>query len=487
MRTQQQFGWLVVLSAASMCVLHGQTTVDLRTQSKSIDFSTAAFTRSTKTGTPLPAVCQVGETFFLTSAPAGNNLYGCTSLNTWSLMSGAASGGAVSSVFGRTGAVVAVSGDYSFGLISGTAAITQGGTGATTAATARTNLGAAATAHTHVLTDLSGITGKQGSGTVIQAFGGGAATNGNCVKFDANGNVVDAGGPCGGSASFTAGVGVAIAGNVISTDDTVIPFYVTGSGAPTISCTAGRDYYVDTTSSSLYFCKAANTWQGVGDTVLDKTVFSLEEEFPSSSSTSSPSVGALGWVVRAVGSAGALSYVTGTWPSIGVLRVNTPATAAQGTGIALDQSSTALFSSVSAQAGWELRVRFKLSQTTNTRLRVGLFPAANTAAAPTEGIFLRYDVNAGDTGFLFECRTGGTPTTVASGVAADSNWHTVRIYSNTAGTIGFQLDGGTVQSIASGVPTGALTPAAFLVNDATATAGSVDYDFVKFRARGLSR
>lgn len=38
-------------------------------------------------------------------------------------------GGAVSSVFGRSGAVAAVSGDYSFSLVSGTASIAQGGTG----------------------------------------------------------------------------------------------------------------------------------------------------------------------------------------------------------------------------------------------------------------------------------------------------------------------------------------------------------------------
>lgn len=38
----------------------------------------------------------------------------------------------VSSVFGRTGAVVAQAGDYGFSLISGTAAVTQGGTGAAT-------------------------------------------------------------------------------------------------------------------------------------------------------------------------------------------------------------------------------------------------------------------------------------------------------------------------------------------------------------------
>ena len=49
-------------------------------------------------------------------------------------------GGAVSSVFGRTGAVVAANNDYAFSQISGTAQVAQGGTGGTTAAAARANL-----------------------------------------------------------------------------------------------------------------------------------------------------------------------------------------------------------------------------------------------------------------------------------------------------------------------------------------------------------
>ena len=49
-------------------------------------------------------------------------------------------GGDVSSVFGRTGAVVSATNDYSFSQISGTAAVNQGGTGGTTASAARVNL-----------------------------------------------------------------------------------------------------------------------------------------------------------------------------------------------------------------------------------------------------------------------------------------------------------------------------------------------------------
>jgi hypothetical protein len=61
--------------------------VDLRTQSKSIDFSAANTTKPFKAGAALPATCSVGEAFFQTNAAAGLNLYGCTAVNSWTLLS----------------------------------------------------------------------------------------------------------------------------------------------------------------------------------------------------------------------------------------------------------------------------------------------------------------------------------------------------------------------------------------------------------------
>src|SRR5579864_4729593 len=69
-------------------LLCAQTQVDLRTQTKSVDFSGAASTRPSKTGSVLPAACGVGQTFFNTGSPAGSNWYGCTAVNVWSSMSG---------------------------------------------------------------------------------------------------------------------------------------------------------------------------------------------------------------------------------------------------------------------------------------------------------------------------------------------------------------------------------------------------------------
>ena len=71
-----------------------QTQVDLRTQSKDVDFANAASTRPVKTGVSLPAACGVGEMFFVSNAPSGSNLYACVTPNIWALEGVGGSGGA---------------------------------------------------------------------------------------------------------------------------------------------------------------------------------------------------------------------------------------------------------------------------------------------------------------------------------------------------------------------------------------------------------
>jgi len=69
---------------------YGQTLINLGSQGRNVDFSSAASTRPAKTGPVLPSTCSVGEFFFNSAAPAGQNVYGCTATNVWSLMSPAA-------------------------------------------------------------------------------------------------------------------------------------------------------------------------------------------------------------------------------------------------------------------------------------------------------------------------------------------------------------------------------------------------------------
>ncbi len=75
-----------LIAAAAIWAMSGQTLVNLATQGRNVDFSNAPSTRPVKTGTDLPATCSVGDLFFQSSAPDGQNLYGCPTPNNWTLL-----------------------------------------------------------------------------------------------------------------------------------------------------------------------------------------------------------------------------------------------------------------------------------------------------------------------------------------------------------------------------------------------------------------
>ena len=83
---------LLFVAAASLCAF-GQTLVDLHTQARNVDFSSAISTRPVKTGTILPAICFAGELYFKSDTAPGSNLYGCVAKDTWAQMTGGVSGG----------------------------------------------------------------------------------------------------------------------------------------------------------------------------------------------------------------------------------------------------------------------------------------------------------------------------------------------------------------------------------------------------------
>lgn len=81
--------------------------------------------------------------------------------------------------------------------------VEQGGTGAASAAGARAKLGAAAEIHSHSIGQIDGVAAKSGSSTVLQTFGGGATASGECAQYDAAGNLISSGGPCGGRENYS--------------------------------------------------------------------------------------------------------------------------------------------------------------------------------------------------------------------------------------------------------------------------------------------
>ena len=224
--TYRLFIAAAILNTAGIGAWSQVTSVDLRTQARNVDFSGAASTKTSKTGTALPATCSTGETFFKTDAPAGQNLYGCKPDNAWSLLSGGASS-SLPAVDGATGKVLTYDGSaLQWSALSGDV---QGAPGSN---------------------NVKSLQGHPMSGT--QPADGQVLTwNDSASQWQ----------PLG--VSVQAGTGINVTSNSISLEDAVVPLYYTGSGAPQIACAAGRDYYVDTAALNLYFCQAANTWQAV--------------------------------------------------------------------------------------------------------------------------------------------------------------------------------------------------------------------------------
>jgi hypothetical protein len=96
---------LPILSVAAVAgVLPAQTTVDLHSQTRNVDFSNAAATKVWKTGASLPASCNLGEGFFLTTT---QNLYLCAGSGTWKI-----AGPAPVALAGTGGTAQSVSGTF---------------------------------------------------------------------------------------------------------------------------------------------------------------------------------------------------------------------------------------------------------------------------------------------------------------------------------------------------------------------------------------
>jgi hypothetical protein len=216
--------------AISLHSLYAQTAIDLRTQSKSVDFSSAASTKTAKMGTTLPPVCSSGEMFFKTNAAPGSNLFGCTATNTWSLMGAAnlpAMSGAANSVLSTDGANAqwqALTGD-----VSGSLNALQ-------------------------------VTGMRGIAVSPQTPADGEALlfNGSANSYLPKIVVQDV---AAGSGVTCAGVSGSV---TCSADDVIIPTYATGTATPTQPCSVGRDYYIRTVNPALFACTATDTWSQQG-------------------------------------------------------------------------------------------------------------------------------------------------------------------------------------------------------------------------------
>jgi len=257
--------------------LYGQLTqVDLRLQSRDVDFSGASATKPFRSGSGLPSTCGQGEMYYRLDAAAGMNVYGCTATNSWTLEQGPPAASMASQLgdFGltRTSATtLAIGANCS---TSTPCAVRFGslvysfGSGATATISAGSGLALMYISSAGVLTVGSNVTASCSSGCT--ALSGVTAFPVDAIPlftWSATGGTWDTSGGADqraflSSKSVTAGTGITtteISGKTqLSADTSVIGLRVATPGTSSTACTAGS---WATDGSFFYLCTATNVWR----------------------------------------------------------------------------------------------------------------------------------------------------------------------------------------------------------------------------------
>ncbi len=447
-------------------LLTGQTRVDLGRQARNVDFTAAEVTKPFRSGATLPESCSPGEAFFKIDAPAGKKLHLCVAPNSWGVAGEELPfGGAPGEVLSATD--------------SGPAWRSLGGD----------------------------VTGAAGGLTVRRIQGHrvseGQPSEGDVLTWS---SIRDQWEP---QTAHEAGMGLVVSGKQIGIDGAIVPLYQRGSGNPSGNCVAGRDYYVDTSNEDLYYCAADGWWRAVskadhqhttedlqsgvlglvrggtnqanwvagrcvqvsedgtrlesasgpcsagGFDPLDESVIWIREEFPNRS-TSSNSIGTHGWQLSCSG--GSLQYLTsGTTYNTTYLSAGTSTTTGGVCLIELGYTATnaTFIGSLFQYTGWTSVFRFSFNSTSDIYGFVGF--KAGTFDSPAFGCGVEFD-STQDTDFMFKCRTSAGETRVSTGVPADTAWHTLRMWTETADAVTLQLDNGTPQTINTNVTSSPVAP-----------------------------
>lgn len=254
---------------------YGQTRVDLRNQSQNIDFSSATSTKPIQSGSSLPVTCSMEQLFFLTSAPAGQNLYACTAQNTWNLEGGA--GGASSAsqltdlIVTNRGSALTIGvncsptnpcnvrfGSNTFSIGGSATATLTGGTGV--AYIYISSAGALVVGHNLTLTCSSGCVAQSG----VTAFPPNSIPlftwTASSGLWNANGGLDRRGFLSTKTVTTGTGlIGTDVGGQaVLSIDSSLVGLRTTPPATSSSTCTAGS-WAADT--NYYYLCVSANTWK----------------------------------------------------------------------------------------------------------------------------------------------------------------------------------------------------------------------------------
>lgn len=201
----------------------------------------------------------------------------------------------------------------------------------------------------------------------------------------------------------------------------------------------------------------------------------LKDEFAGGGITVANGIGELGWQ----GLAGTVTQPTSVFPNIGLLQLATGGTAGNGANLSLGATANAVNGNLGGNTNWEATFIFKLGSIAAEIFHIGFTNNNTLTTNDPNGVYLTYNTDRGDTAFTYICKSGAVETKVSSGIAADTNFHTVRMKSTTAGVVVFTLDGANSQTLSTNVPTATVGP--FLMLETRENvAKNIQFDYFLF-------
>lgn len=179
-----------------------------------------------------------------------------------------------------------------------------------------------------------------------------------------------------------------------------------------------------------------------------------------------------------IGVAGSVTGQTAPWDSgaYGVAVLTSGAVSADYAGIGGTGNNTLW---VLNGVTFDLIMRAKILSTASTSNMMGFFAGSYLESAATDGIFIAYDTNQSDTGWVAVCKASSTATRTAIAGTLDTNYHDFHVWATVAGTINFTVDGGATTTISTNVPTAGLV-IGFASGTRTTAAKTMHVDYVRF-------
>lgn len=203
-------------------------------------------------------------------------------------------------------------------------------------------------------------------------------------------------------------------------------------------------------------------------------------------------IGLLNWGNSATGTGNSTTALAGETRRTGIIQLNAGTTAGGRNGLYLGTSGaghTLLMNGTGMSVNWKSRMRLTGTLTTFEMMIAGLGDVQTAVGDQTNGIYFQLlGDTTPDTNWFLVAANGGTRTRLNTGIAYSSTaWHDFEFsYTVGSGTITGYIDGASIGTISTNIPTVACSPTYKVDSIAGGSNVFLDIDIFRMQVSGMT-